>query len=71
MTTATKADRRYLDLLLSAANPASTELSTDELAKDLGIDECPSPAAALKHLEEVVLAPVENLGGSQLHKWQM
>lgn len=64
-------DRRYIDLLLSSADPSSTELSTDELAKDLGIDESPSAAAALAHLEQEVLAPVRNLGGSQLHKWQM
>jgi len=65
------ADRRYLDLLLSAADPTSTELNTDDLAKDLGIDESPTAAVALKNLEDIVLAPVKDLSGSQLHKWQM
>jgi hypothetical protein len=63
--------QRLLHLLTTAGDPTSSDLSADELAKALGIEDLPTKDEALATLEEKVLAPVKDLSGPNLHQWQM
>ena len=68
-------ERSYQDFLqlIQATTGAgsSSSISSDHLATRLGIDGLPTKAQAIKLLEEEVLAPVGDLSGSDLSKWQM
>lgn len=63
--------KRFLDLLATAAQPATSTLGSDELAKSLGIADVPTRQQALDSLEKDLLAPVRDLSGSDLWRWQM
>lgn len=61
----------FLELLHAAADPgSSSKITSDGLAKKLGIDGLPTRDEALKLLEDEVLAPVRDLSGSDLSRWQ-
>ncbi|WWC91541.1 uncharacterized protein L201_006487 [Kwoniella dendrophila CBS 6074] len=65
-------DAAFLELLQTAANPKSNgALSSDDLAASLGLDGPISKSRALEILEKEVLAPVENLSGDELWRWQV
>ena len=61
----------FLELLRTAASPTTASLTPDELASSLGIADVPSRAEALRLLEKEVLAPVCDLGGDELWRWQV
>lgn len=63
-------ERDFLELLHTASDPSSSTLSSDQLAKKLGIDGLPTREEALKILEDEVLAPVRDLSGPDLSRWQ-
>ncbi|WRT70395.1 uncharacterized protein IL334_007393 [Kwoniella shivajii] len=66
------ADEAFLELLNTAANPSSNDaLSSDELASALGINGPLDRKGALDLLERELLAPVSNLGGDELWRWQV
>ena len=68
----TQAYQEYLDLIHATANTSSpSSISPDQLAGRLGINGLPSGEEAIKLLETEILAPVRNLSGSDLSKWQM
>jgi len=60
---------RFLDLLSAAGDPASSSLSSETLADDLGISGLPKPTEAVKLIETSVLAPPRDLSGD-LWRWQ-
>jgi hypothetical protein len=61
----------FLELLNTAANPSdSIAISSDRLAKKLGIDGLPDREEALRLLEQEILAPVRDLNGPGLSQWQ-
>jgi antiviral helicase SKI2 len=60
----------FLELLRTAADPSSS-FSTDELGEVLGISRLPSREEALASLEKEVLAPVKDLSGPELWRWQV
>lgn len=62
---------RFLDLLQTAADPSSSSLRTDELASALGIARLPSKEEAFEVLEKELLAPVRDLSGPELWRWQV
>ena len=61
----------FLDLLHTAADPSSSSLSSDELASVLGIAHIPQKEELLINLERNFLAPVKDLGGHELWRWQV
>ena len=64
-------ETEFLELLNTARDPSdSTAISSDRLAKKLGIDGLPDRQEALKLLEEGSLAPVRDLSGPGLSQWQ-
>lgn len=63
-------ERDFLELLNTASDPSSSTLSSDKLAKKLGIDGLPTREEALKILEDEILAPVRDLSGPDLPRWQ-
>lgn len=63
-------ERDFLELLNTASNPSSSTVSSDQLAKKLGIDGLPTREEALKILEDEILAPVRDLSGPDLSRWQ-
>lgn len=72
MSNAKDSDKEFLDVLLAASDPASSKgLSADDLAISLGINDLPSADEAIAKIEQTVLAPVKDLSGSELYKWQM
>lgn len=64
-------ESEFLELLNAVSDPSSSTLSTDQLAKKLGIDGLPTRDEALKLLEDEILAPVRDLSGPELSRWQM
>jgi hypothetical protein len=61
----------FLELLRTATNPTSSSaMSSDRLAKKLGIDGLPSREEAFQILEEELLAPAKDLSGPDLSRWQ-
>lgn len=61
----------FLELLRTATDPTSSSaMSSDRLAKKLGIDGLPSREEALQILEEELLAPAKDLSGPDLSRWQ-
>lgn len=72
MPEAQQSDKEFLDLLLAASDPRGSTLpSTDDLAISLGINDLPSADEAIANIAKTVLAPVKDLSGSELYKWQM
>ncbi|WWC64395.1 uncharacterized protein I303_107005 [Kwoniella dejecticola CBS 10117] len=66
------AHEAFLELLDTAVNPtSSSSLSSDELASALGIDKPLNKEDALNLLEKEVLAPVHDLSGPELWRWQV
>nr|XP_019010148.1 antiviral helicase SKI2 [Kwoniella pini CBS 10737]OCF48929.1 antiviral helicase SKI2 [Kwoniella pini CBS 10737] len=66
------AHEAFLELLNTAANPTSnTALSSDDLASALGIDKPLSKEDAINLLEKEILAPVHDLSGEELWRWQV
>lgn len=63
-------EREFLELLNTASKPSSSTVSSDQLAKKLGIDGLPTREEALKILEDEILAPVRDLNGPDLSRWQ-
>ena len=64
-------ETEFLELLNTARNPSDANaISSDRLAKKLGIDGLPDRQEALKLLEEEILAPVRDLSGPGLSQWQ-
>jgi len=64
-------ETEFLELLNAASNPADPNaISSDRLAKKLGIDGLPDRGEALKLLEQEILAPVRDLSGPGLSQWQ-
>jgi len=63
--------KRFLDLLATAAQSTASTLGSDELAKSLGIADVPTRQQALDTLERDLLAPLRDLSGSDLWRWQM
>jgi antiviral helicase SKI2 len=64
-------ESEFLELLNTARDPSdSNAISSDRLAKKLGIDGLPDRQEALKLLEEEILAPVRDLSGPGLSQWQ-
>lgn len=63
-------DREFLELLQTASDPSSSTVSSDQLAKKLGIDGLPTREEALKILQDEILAPVRDLSGPDLSRWQ-
>lgn len=61
----------FLGLLHTAADPSSSSHSTDQLAKVLGIAGLPSKDEAFELLEREILAPVKDLSGPELWRWQV
>jgi hypothetical protein len=65
-------DARFLKLLQTAAAPTSSAaVPSAELAASLGIGIGSSKEEALKSLEQEILAPVRDLSGSELWRWQV
>jgi antiviral helicase SKI2 len=61
----------FLELLNTATEPSSSNaISSDRLAQKLGIDGLPDREEALKLLEQEILAPVRDLSGPGLSRWQ-
>jgi antiviral helicase SKI2 len=61
----------FLELLQAAARPGSAStVTSDGLAKKLGIDGLPNREEALKLLEDEILAPMRDLSGPDLSRWQ-
>lgn len=63
-------ERDFLDLLRTASDPTSSTVTSDQFAKKLGIDGLPTREEALKVLEDEILAPVRDLSGPELSRWQ-
>ena len=64
-------ETEFLELLNTARDPSdSNAISSDRLAKKLGIDGLPDRQETLKLLEEEILAPVRDLSGPGLSQWQ-
>jgi hypothetical protein len=71
-TNATDENERFLNLIHTIQNPGSaTAIPADELALSLGIQAGSSKDEALKLLETEILAPVRDLSGSELWRWQV
>jgi hypothetical protein len=61
----------FLELLKTATDPTSSSaISSDRLAKKLGIDGLPNRDEALQLLEQEILAPVRDLNGPDISRWQ-
>jgi hypothetical protein len=64
-------ESEFLELLNTARDPRdSNAITSDRLAKKLGIDGLPDRQEALKLLEDEILAPVRDLSGPGLSQWQ-
>ena len=64
-------ETEFLELLNTASDPTDLNaISSDRLAKKLGIDGLPDRQEALKLLEQEILAPVRDLSGPGLSQWQ-
>jgi len=64
-------ETEFLELLNTASNPTDpNSVSSDRLAKKLGLDGLPDREEAFKLLEQEILAPVRDLSGPGLSQWQ-
>lgn len=61
----------FQELLLTARDPSSSSLSTKELASALGVGHLPSKEEIFELLEKELLAPVKDLSGTELWRWQV
>lgn len=60
------------DLFRTIIDPSSSKaLAHDDLARSIGVGGLPSREEAIAILEKEVLAPVRDLNGPDLWRWQM
>lgn len=58
-------------LLRTISDPSSTEAySTTELARSMGIDGLPTKEVVIEGMEKEILAPIRDLSGAELWRWQ-